>query len=73
MKAKCLLVLVSFLSVLGSGCASNVQAWQKGEFAKESMSLKANALEQRFASHTYDSREASHGGGNTGGGGCGCN
>jgi Domain of unknown function (DUF4266) len=67
------LVALSVLSALCSGCASNVQAWQKGEFAKESMSLKANALEQRFASHSYDSREASHGGGAVGGGGCGCN
>lgn len=60
--------------VFNAGCATqSVAAWQKGELAKPAMSLKTNQLENRFAKHSYDSREAAHGGGGVGGGGCGCN
>ena len=50
-----------------------VQPWQKGNLAKPEMAFDPDALETRFADHTYFSKEGASGGASVGGGGCGCN
>lgn len=68
-------MLVIALAVVLSGCESmpKVQPWQKGNLAKSEMAFDPDALETRFADHTYFSKEGASGGASVGGGGCGCN
>ena len=66
------LVALAMLAAISAGC-SIVQPWQKGNLAKSEMSFDPDPLEQRFADHTYFSKEAASGGYSAGGGGCGCN
>jgi hypothetical protein len=63
------------VSVVLSGCSalSGPQPWQKGQLAKPEMSMGGDALELRYQSHIYTSKEAASGGYGVGGGGCGCN
>ena len=74
-KACVRLAAVALIAALGIGCTSvpTVQPWQKGNLAKTEMSFDPDPLEQRFADHTYFSKEAASGGSGVGGGGCGCN
>jgi hypothetical protein len=74
-KAGARLATVALIAALGIGCTSTptVQPWQKGNLAKSEMSFDSDPLEQRFADHTYFSKEAASGGYSAGGGGCGCN
>jgi Domain of unknown function (DUF4266) len=62
------------LTLLG-GCANfgNVQAFEKGYLAKESMTFGGDRLETGFHEHIYTSKENASGGSGVGGGGCGCN
>jgi hypothetical protein len=68
-------MLVVAAVMLISGCESmpKVQPWQKGNLAKPDMAFDHDALETRFADHTYFSKEGASGGAGVGGGGCGCN
>ncbi len=68
-------LLVVAACVLVTACESmpKVQPWQKGNLAKPEMAFDPDALEARFADHTYFSKEAASGGAGVGGGGCGCN
>jgi hypothetical protein len=74
MKRACVILAVA---VLATGCQSlsmpKVQAWEKGNLAKTEMAFDPDALEARFADHTYFSKEGASGGASVGGGGCGCN
>jgi hypothetical protein len=71
--------LALLCTVLGicslSACSSlpAVNAWEKGDLAKPSMSFEGDPLDQRFNQHIYGSKENSSGGYGVGGGGCGCN
>jgi hypothetical protein len=59
-----------------SGCSSlvqPVQAWEKGNLAKEQMVFDSDGLDRLYVEHTYSSKEATSGGAGVGGGGCGCN
>jgi hypothetical protein len=68
---RCLL-LVCALALCA--CSSTpIKPWQKGNLAKPEMAFDPDPLEQRFADHTYFSKEAASGGYSAGGGGCGCN
>ena len=60
---------------LMSGCSSitPVNAWEKGDLAKASMTFESDILDAKFTDHIYFSREAATGGSGVGGGGCGCN
>jgi len=71
---KRLLIMIA-AAVLVTGCESmpKVQPWQKGNLAKPEMAFDSDALEARFADHTYFSKEGASGGASVGGGGCGCN
>ncbi len=66
------LIAVVIVAVLGTGCV-NVKPWQRGALADITMRADRDPLGDRFAEHTYFSREASTGGRGVGGGGCGCN
>jgi hypothetical protein len=68
-------VALAAISLALSGCSalSGPQPWQKGQLAKPEMSMGGDALELRYQSHIYTSKEAATGGYGVGGGGCGCN
>ncbi len=56
------------------GCVQDLQPWEKGMLAKETMKEGGiNSLLKKYDDHIYYSKEATKGGGNIGGGGCGCN
>lgn len=71
--------LVSLALVLSCSACGNmqlvqaVQPWEKGKLAKKEMTFTHDALENKFAEHTYSSKESAFGGTGVGGGGCGCN
>lgn len=62
-----------WLLIVGNlGCTS-VSPWERGNLAKEEMSLSPNANLNKFRDHVFTSKEASQGGHGGSGGGCGCN
>lgn len=69
------LVFFGILLLVFQGCAiQNVQPWEKGTLAKETMKEGGgNSLLLKFEKHIFFSKEASKGGGGVAGGGCGCN
>jgi hypothetical protein len=57
-----------------TGCASlGVQPWQRGNLAKPEMALNSDPLSAGVDDHIYFSKEATSGGRDFAGGGCGCN
>lgn len=67
------IVLVLSLGLpLFAGCV-NVKPWQRSALADITMRPDRDPLGERFAEHTFFSREAATGGRGVGGGGCGCN
>jgi hypothetical protein len=66
------LILVSYAT---HGCANfgKVEAFEKGDLAKDEMSFGGNRQETMFLEHIYTSKENATGGSSIGGGGCGCN
>lgn len=69
---RCLL-LACALALCACTSTPTVKPWQKANLAKPEMAFDPDPLEQRFADHTYFSKEAASGGYSAGGGGCGCN
>jgi len=67
-------LLIVLVSVLGlSGCVQ-VQPWEKGVLAQDTMKPGGSIPETVvFDGHVYYSKEAVQGGTGVGGGGCGCN
>jgi hypothetical protein len=59
--------------VLSSCSQLGVRGFERGTLAQEEMQLVSDPLEASFDDHIYFSKEASSGGANFGGGGCGCN
>ena len=55
-----------------SGCQP-VQAWERGTLAKPEMAIDVDPMESALNNHIFFSKEASNGGHNAAGGGCGCN
>jgi hypothetical protein len=55
-----------------TGCAE-VSPWERGNLAKDVMSLSPNTNLNKFRDHIFTSKEASQGGHGGSGGGCGCN
>ena len=66
------LMLFAILSVSLFGCAE-VRPWERGYMAKPEMAWDPDPMESALRQHVYFSKEASSGGANAGGGGCGCN
>ena len=52
---------------------SEVKPWERDALAREDMQLVTDAMDDAVDDHLYFSKEASTGGGNVRGGGCGCN
>ena len=71
---KKLLVIPLLLMIAGviSGCQP-VQAWERGTLAKPEMAIDVDPMESALNNHIFFSKEASNGGHNAAGGGCGCN
>jgi Domain of unknown function (DUF4266) len=66
------LVLLGVL-LLATACTA-VRPWERGELARDDMAWDPNPLEAAHDGHIYFSKEgATAGGGDAGGGGCGCN
>jgi len=67
-------IIIILAIVFFTGCVKDVQPWEKGTLAKDTMKNGAgNSLFSKFESHIYFSKEGSKGGGGVAGGGCGCN
>jgi len=67
-------VLMGLLMLtLMSGCASNVKPWERGTLSRAEMQWVSDPMEAQLSRHVYFSKEASTGGGEAVGGGCGCN
>jgi len=66
------LSLALALAILASGCAT-VRPWDRNLLAEKGMSLNSCPMLHSIDDHIYFSKEASTGGQDVGGGGCGCN
>ncbi len=66
-----LMGIVALSLVILTACAS-VQPWERGNLAKQQMSLDPYPLQSALRAHNYGSREAAAGGNAAQGGGCGC-
>lgn len=64
--------LILSCCLFGQGCAK-VSAWERGNLAKEAMSINPSPNQNAFRDHVFTSKEASQGGHAGAGGGCGCN
>jgi hypothetical protein len=74
MKRACLLSLCLAALVLLCGCSSlGVQPWQRGTLAKPGMAFDCEPVTFAMDDHIYFSKEATSGGRDFAGGGCGCN
>lgn len=67
-------LLAVIVVILGSQQAcTEVRAWERGNLAREEMAWDPDPLESALNDHIFFSKEASSGGNNAAGGGCGCN
>lgn len=64
---------VALLLLFATGCASTVQPWERGTLSRAEMQWVADPMEAELSKHIFFSKEASTGGGEAVGGGCGCN
>ncbi len=70
-KQVCRLIVALALLLIG-GCAT-VQPWDRDLLAQKKMSFTPSPMLRAIDEHIYFSKEASMGGIDAGGGGCGCN
>lgn len=63
---------IAFALLLVAGCAT-VHPWDRDLLAQKRMSFNPTPMLQAIDEHIYFSKEASMGGIDVGGGGCGCN
>lgn len=64
---------IALLLLFAGGCASTVQPWERGTLSRTEMQWVADPMEAQLSKHIFFSKEASTGGGEAVGGGCGCN
>ncbi len=69
---KTIVLLVSISCTL-SACSSNIKPWERGNLAREEMTLGSGDLINKINDHIYFSKEATSGGNSFAAGGCGCN
>jgi len=73
MKKKRLLIsALVCMAPLTTSCQP-VHAWERGTLAKPEMAIDSYPMETILNNHIFFSKEASNGGHNAVGGGCGCN
>lgn len=66
------LILLAAL-LLGLSACTPVKPWERGYLANPNMSWQPMPQKAALDNHIYFSKEASSGGGQAVGGGCGCN
>ena len=66
-------VLILLMTAVALGACTQVRPWERGYLAREEMGWDADGLENALNDHIFFSKEASSGGNNAAGGGCGCN
>ena len=67
-------LMLSLLLLSNAACTiKEVKPWERGDLARQEMAFEPDATEAAFRDHVYFSKEASSGGADVGGGGCGCN
>ena len=72
-RAACALLALGLIA-LGGGCATmKVHPWDRDLLAEKKMKFNPQPMESSVDDHIYFSKEASTGGQDVGGGGCGCN
>jgi hypothetical protein len=71
-RALLILALLAASAAL-SGCAAAIQPWDRDLLAQPRMSLAPHPMLSAIDDHIYFSKEASTGGADASGGGCGCN
>jgi hypothetical protein len=65
---------LAVLAALVTGCAATkVKPWDRDLLAQKKMQLVTHPMVNAIDEHIYFSKEGSTGGGDVGGGGCGCN
>ena len=66
---------LSVMILLASGCTSiePVAPYDRGYLAEDGMGWEADVRNAKLKGHVYTSKEASSGGADAAGGGCGCN
>ncbi len=64
-------IVVAVLTLAGCSNAP-VQAWEKGDLARQEMSWSPDPMQAALRDHVATSKEGSSGGIGAGGGGCGC-
>jgi hypothetical protein len=68
------LIALALLPLLGACDTLHPPApWEKDVLSRPAMRMDAAPLEARFDRQVYTSKESPSGGGDVGGGGCGCN
>jgi hypothetical protein len=76
MKMRCgvsLVILVAAGAALSACSSLGVKPWQRGTLARPEMALNSDPLSASIDDHIYFSKEATSGGRDFAGGGCGCN
>jgi hypothetical protein len=68
-----LALLLAALALLNGCAAMAVQPWDRDLLAEKKMQLNPAPMLNAIDEHIYFSKEASTGGMDVGGGGCGCN
>lgn len=64
------LILILFIL---SGCSLGpVEAWERGDLAKQEMGWEPDPMQAILRDHIYTAKEGSSGGVGASGGGCGC-
>ena len=66
-------LFLALLCTITLSACTTVKPWERGTLAKEEMAWVADSNETRLRNHVYFSKEASSGGTEAAGGGCGCN
>ena len=66
-------LVIVFIFMFGLGSCESVKPWQRGTLAKPEMQLEVDKLGSQLYSQVYFSKEASSGGSEVAGAGCGCN
>ena len=60
-------------AILGLVACANVEPWERGTLARPDMQFSPDPLDTALMDQVYDSKEASSGGSQAAGAGCGCN
>lgn len=71
-RAHSIFILLISIALL-QGCASSVKPWERGTLSRPEMQWVSDPMEAQLSKHVFFSKEASTGGGEAVGGGCGCN